>query len=82
VSGVQTNTSLWIHALSQINLFLILTLYLQVAIKKIDLSSIEQGNDLTAKFGEFRREVLLMSGLEHPNLVALKVLTLFIALFF
>lgn len=31
-----------------------------VAIKQIDLSSIEKGDDITAKFGEFRREVLLM----------------------
>jgi serine/threonine protein kinase len=43
-----------------------------VAIKQIDLSSLEKGDDITAKFGEFRREVLLMSGLEHPNIVALK----------
>lgn len=43
-----------------------------VAIKQIDLKTMGRGEDLTTKFGEFRREVLLMSGLEHKNIVALK----------
>ncbi len=42
--------------------------------KRLDFMNVDffSKEELTEKYQEFRREVLLMSGLTHPNLVSLK----------
>eukprot|EP01119_Soliformovum_irregulare_P012799 TRINITY_DN3341_c0_g1_i4.p1 TRINITY_DN3341_c0_g1~~TRINITY_DN3341_c0_g1_i4.p1 ORF type:complete len:1224 (+),score=344.87 TRINITY_DN3341_c0_g1_i4:109-3780(+) len=47
----------------------------EVAVKVVDMSSEDEALDpeavLREKYGEFRREVVVMAGLDHPNLVKL-----------